>query len=46
MLARLVVGSAAMRQLSHPKSKKCAVKALNILFYSKKDREDSLASDL
>lgn len=36
MLSGLVVGNAAMRELSHPKRKKCAVKALDILFRSRR----------
>ncbi len=40
----LVVGSAAIRELSHPTRKKCAMKALNIVFGSKKTDDESSAS--
>ena len=40
----LVVGSAAIRELSHPTRKKCDMKALNIVFASKKVDDEISAS--
>ena len=46
MLGSFIVGNAATRQLSHPKSKICTRRALDILLRSKREKKISSASNL